>query len=280
MRITASPKGVLFFKQFLGMEVILMTGSTGFIGSHLAAKLDRYLPIPHDAIGLSHLPEFDRFFFLSTYGNLATHEETDLIVKANVTDLITVLKQIDLRHNFKSFTFVSTSSVRLKRQTMYSRTKKAAEEVLLSYLEKYDVPICIVRPFSVTGVGEQRQHLIPKLIRSCLEGERMDFVPNAVHDFIDVDDVVEGLLNLSSHGARGVFELGSGIAHTNDQVKEIVEKVTGQPANVDIVDKMRDYDNQEWVSGNFRARMYGWLNRITLEQSITNMVEEYKNGKK
>lgn len=252
-----------------------VTGSTGFVGSHLIKKLDSYTAIPHTDIPTTPITGFDRFFFLSTYGNMAQHEETDMIIQANVTDLIQVLKNIDLRGNFRSFVFMSTSSVRLKRQTQYSRTKKAAEEILLSYLEKYDVPICIIRPYSVTGVGEQKEHLIPKLIDSCLNGTRMDFVPKAVHDYIDVEDVIKGMLNLSSHGAKGKFELGSGQGYTNQEVREIVEKVTGQPANVDIVDKMRDYDNTEWVSGNYRARMYGWIPSKTLEQSITEMVEAY-----
>lgn len=261
------------------MEQIFISGYSGFVGSHLANRLDKFSPIPHDQIDTIKLAPFDFFYFCSTYGNMAFHTESDKIVKANVSDLITILNQIDFEKGFKSFVFISTSSVKLKRQTMYSRTKKAAEEILLAYIEKYNVPICIIRLFSVTGVGEQKEHLIPKLIDSCLNGTKMNFVLNPVHDWINVDDVVDGILNLSEHGARGVFELGTGIGTSNDDVRKIVEKVTSKKANIDIVNQMRDYDNQEWVSTNFRARMYGWLPKVTLETSIKNMVEEYKKNK-
>jgi len=202
-----------------------------------------------------------------------SHTDTNKIIKANVSDLIKILSQVDFTSRFESFVFVSSSSVRLKRQTMYSRTKKAAEEILLSYMEKYDVPICIIRPFSITGVGEQADHLIPKLIDSCLNGTKIDFVAEPVHDWIDVDDVAEGILNLSKHRAKGIYELGTGTDYTNDEVRLLVEKVTGKKANINPVARLRDYDTQDWVSSNFRSRSFGWLPKKSLEQSITEMVK-------
>ena len=257
--------------------MIYVTGSNGFIGSHLVKALGKksVTPIPHAKIKTIKLKSFDRFYFLSAYGNMYSHTNDKKIVQANVSDLIKMILQAD-GNPFNSFVYMSTSSVKLPKQTMYSRTKKASEEILLSFAEKYHRPICIIRPYSVTGVGEQEEHLIPTLIRSCLKGEPVNFVPQPTHDFIDVDDVVSGIINLSEHHARGIFELGSGKKHTNRQVLEIVEKVTGKKANINVVDGIRFYDTDNWVSTNFRARSYGWLPKKTLEQSIREQVEAYK----
>jgi len=246
----------------------------GFLGSHLSSKLKDLVHIPHEELQTIKLKHFDKFFFLSSYGNLISQTDEDMVYKANIEDLISILLQAkDIP--FRSFVFMSTSSVRLKIQTTYSRTKKAAEEILLAIMERHNVPICIIRPFSITGVGEQAEHLIPTLIRSCVTGEKMNFVKDAVHDFIDVDDVTEGIINLSNHSARGIYELGTGKGYTNQEVLDIVEKTTGKKANTNLVPSMRSYDNQEWTSNNYKARGYGWLNRITLEESIRNMVDEY-----
>jgi len=254
-----------------------ITGSHGFLGTHLlqALKGREVTAIPHAKIKTTKLEPFDNFYFLSTYGNMYFHKDDKKIIQANVSDLISMVLQVD-GEPFNSFVYMSTSSVKLPKQTMYSRTKKASEEILLSFAEKYHKPFCIIRPYSITGVGEQKEHLIPTLIRSCLEGEQVNFVPDPVHDFIDVDDVAAGIVNLSSHHARGIFELGSGRKHTNQQVLEIVEAITDKKANVNTVGQLRLYDNEDWVSSNFRARSYGWLPRVSLEESILEQVKAYK----
>ena len=258
--------------------MIYATGSKGFIGKHLLKALkEDVVCIPHDEITSVKLKSFDFFYFLSTYGNMYHHKENGKIFQANVVDLVSVLKQIS-KINFKSFIYMSTSSVKLRTQTMYSRSKKAAEEILLSYMEKYKAPICIIRPFSVTGVGEQKEHLIPTLIRSCMTGELVNFDPKATHDWIDVSDVVDGILNLSNHSAKGIFELGTGSQYTNQEVLNIVQMITEKKANINVVERLRDYDNENWVSTNFKARGYGWLPGKSLDTTIKEMVEAYESS--
>jgi len=252
-----------------------ITGANSFIGRHLVARLDAVVTIPHENIDKVHFSDAEKVFFLSAYGNMYWHTEDDKIIKANVSDLITVLGWIDWK-KIKSFVYLSTSSVKRKVQTTYSRTKKASEEILLSFMEKYNAPITIVRPLSVTGVGEQKEHLIPTLIRSCLTGEEMDFVPEPRHDWIDVEDLVDGIMMLSNKGIRGIFELGTGTSYSNQEVRLLVEKTTGKKANTHEVKSLRDYDDVEWISDNFKARGYGWLPNKSLEISIEEMVNAVK----
>lgn len=255
-----------------------ITGSNGFLGSHLIDKLkDNVIAIPHDEISTTKIDSFQKFFFVSTYGNMSFHDDDQKIIKANILDLVSVLSQIDFTNGMTSFIFVSTSSVKRHNKTMYSRTKNAAEEILLSFKEKYNAPICIIRPFTITGVGEQKEHLIPTLIRSCYTGESMPFVPDAVHDYVDVDDVVDAMIQLSDRHAKGIFEVGKGVGFTNLEIKEMVEKITGKKANTHEVSNMRSYDSADWVSTNFKIRNYGWHPKKSIELSIKEMVQEYLN---
>jgi len=260
-----------------------ITGSSGFLGSHLLEHLEDPHIIPHDFISTEEIKPFDYFYFLSAYGNLAGHDPKGAdadwkTLKANVFDVAqTIDKCKDIV--FKSFVFISTSSVKLETQTMYSRTKKAAEEILLAYKEKYRLPVCIIRPFSVTGVGEQRQHLIPTLLNAAQTGETVNFVREPVHDFIDVDDFTNGVVTLAKAGAKGIYELGSGIQTSNQEVLETVEKVTGKRININLVPSVRPYDTEQWVSTNLKARGFGWTPTKTLEQSITEMWKELNDSK-
>lgn len=248
-------------------------GANGFLGKHLSKKVD-CISIPHEEIQDKQIKPFDNLYYLASYGNLIHQTDVQATIKANVRDVICILDKA-IEHDFKSFVFISTSSVKLRTQTTYSRAKRAAEEILLAYLERYNKPICIIRPFSVTGVGEQKEHLIPTLIRSCMEGEQINFVESPKHDFIDVDDVVSGILNLSDHSARGIFELGTGVSYSNQEVLEMVEEATGKKAKVNRVSVMRNYDSDQWVSNNFRARSWGWMPQKTLKLSIMEMVKAY-----
>lgn len=241
----------------------VVTGGRGFIGSHLLKKLKGDTrSIPYTQISM--IEDTKTCYHLSTYGNMADHTDHYKMVKANVVDMVRLVAR-----PIEFIIFMSSSSVSLSVQTPYSRTKRAAEEILLALPEQKS---CIIRPYSVTGVGEQQQHLIPTLIRSCLSGEEMDFDPAPVHDFVDVEDVVDALISVADTRVRGILEFGSGIPRSNQEVLEMVETITGKKANIKNERKFREYDSSHWYC---RIHNANFLPKKKLEQSIVEMVEAY-----
>lgn len=248
----------------------ILTGGGGFIGSYIKKYLPRIECIPHELIHTSKIEEFRDFYFLSSYGNFTWQTDEKKIIQANILDLVHVLENINWRE-IHSFIYISSSSVMLENQTTYSRTKKAAEEILLSYQERYDAPILIIRPYSVTGVGDHMSHLIPTLIRAAKQRITIPFVEDASHDWIDVDDLVQGIMLLANKQAKGIFELGTGISTTNKEVKAIVEKLLG-PISIEKTASLRSYDALEWICKDKAAYDYGWTPKKSLEQIIKEMI--------
>ncbi len=253
-----------------------VSGSHGFIGKHLIERLtkagDSPIAVPHAAL-LDHLfwmMPSHRWFFISTYGNMASHTDPHLILRANVEELgrliVTMMREEMVPTD--CFLYMSSSSVNLGVQTVYSRTKRAGEEIVLS------MPVngCVVRPYSVTGLGEQPQHLIPTLIRSCMGGEHMNLVLEPVHDYVNVEDVVNGLLDLTRDKKTGVYEFGTGIDTSNEEVLAIVESVTGKKANVSVIDSCRPYDATDWYCKSPAAE---FRPTKSLSQTIQEMVEAH-----
>jgi nucleoside-diphosphate-sugar epimerase len=201
---------------------------------------------------------------------MAEHTDVSAALQANIVDLQYVLNE-SMKLGFAPdlFVYVSSSSVNLKHQTFYSNTKKAGELIVQSV----PIPSCIIRPYTIIGVGEQEQHLIPTLIRSCFTGEEMKFVPDATHDYVDVDDVVSGILMLADQRRTGVFELGTGVEVSNQEIRELVEEGCGYKANCRIVDNLRSYDNKDWYC-NEPAQ--DWSPRKSLRVSIAEMILAYK----
>ncbi len=249
-----------------------VTGGSGYIGQRLLSKLEgKTEAIPYSKLNDYYFDRYRRFFWLGTYGNMVGQDQQFTLWQSNIFDIVNALNRFLLNPPFGHFLFMSSSSVNLPVQTPYSRTKRSIEEILMG-LPSF--PSCIVRPYSVTGVGEQRNHLIPTLIRSCFEGESMNFVPDATHDYIDVEDVVTGMMILSKIEARGIYEFGNRIAISNEEVRRLVEEITGRKANIVSVGKLREYDNQDWCC---KTPNDYWQPTKSLRQSVTEMVTQYHN---
>ncbi|MEK9207505.1 MAG: hypothetical protein AAB922_03425, partial [Patescibacteria group bacterium] len=94
----------------------------------------------------------------------------------------------------------------------------------------------------------------------------------------DVRDVVDAILMLSHRSPEvtgRVFNLSSNKSTSNQEVLEIVEKLTGKKANLKMVGQMRAYDNKNWVVDNSEMLKLGWSLRYSLEDSVRNMIENY-----
>jgi len=69
------------------------------------------------------------------------------------------------------------------------------------------------------------------------------------------------------------YEIGTGKMYSNQEVREIVEEVTGKKANVRLVDSMRTYDTSHWVADTRAMDDLGWQAKKGLFQTITEMVK-------
>lgn len=256
---------------------IAVSGSNGFLGGALAKRLEQS---GHQVFKLGRdgaIPKDSHVVFdCAAYGNLSSQRDNPHeIYNAN---LLRVIESINNLPKDVPFIFVSTSSVLRPKQNLYSLSKRAAEDYIKLAVEDRGIKAAIIRPYAITGVGEQEEHLIPTLIRSCLNGEEMPFVGWPVHDFIDVEDVVDAMLIIKEMGKLNgeVYEVGRGIQYTNQEVLDMVEKVSGRQANTKETFGMRSYDSKEWFANTTTIKNLGWEPEKSLEQSIKEMVNEKK----
>ena len=251
-------------------ERCLVTGSHGFLGAHLVVSLEHqgHTVFKGDREG-NCPPNIDIIYDLASFGNLYDQQDPLEINRANVERLYHLLENAQ---GYKSFIVTSSNSVKLPVLSQYAETKLKAEFMAESY-RNTGLPISVVRPFTVVGVNEPKQHLIPALIRSCLYGEEIPFVPNPVHDFIAVEDVVEAYITVAEKGTDFLYEAGRGDSYSNAEIKQMVEQVTGRQAHVKIVDSMRPYDTDKWQADNQSLLDLGWRPRVSIWQTITEMVE-------
>lgn len=269
-------------------EKIAITGANGFIGQALVKYLEldnEILCVPrsclYEPVELeSAINKFNPsiIIHLATAGNIYNKDDDDTIFVANIFSLYNLIRASALV-NYKAFVYFSSSSVALENQTMYSITKYWGE-VLSKYTAKFNnKPITICRPSSVTGIGEQDTHLIPVLIKSACTDGKIDFVEDATHDFIDINDIisaVEVLIENIDITKGNVYNISTNKMYTNTQVKDIVEKVSGKQIKYNKVDSLRKYDNSNWRVNNKSLKLLGWKPKVKLIDSVVNMYTKYK----
>lgn len=119
----------------------------------------------------------------------------------------------------------------LEPNTEYGFSKAAATLYCHAMIDRFNIPITTLRPFSPFGYFEEKSRLIPSLILASLKRETLPLSsPTSVRDFIFIEDVIEAYKSTIENRNRVVGEvinIGSGIAHTVGDVVEIMKRLSG-----------------------------------------------------
>lgn len=259
------------------MITSIVIGSKGFLGKHLVAKLKT---IGHTVIELHHdksyeIKEADYIFYLASYGNHFQQKDKYETVKANIIDLIDLLR-VTKDINYKGFIHFSTSSVTLPVQTLYSDTKAVAEVLCKRYVRKYKKPIVSVRPSSIYGEGEAEFRFIPTIIRSLKNGTTMPFT-EGVHDWMYVSDFIDGVVkvmdNVQTLAGKSI-PIGTGEQSSNHKVAMLLENISGIKIKIeDSAEVKRPYDTKNWVADTTIMKSLGFEPKHTLDEGLRKTYE-------
>jgi len=112
----------------------------------------------------------------------------------------------------------------------YGASKAAADMLVRAAAAEFGVPLTILRPFSFTGLGDDRNRLFPSLLRSAATGEILRLsVGDQLRNHCSARDIAAGILAAllsppTSSEAR-IFNLGSGQAIP---LRDVVRKVVSE----------------------------------------------------
>jgi UDP-glucose 4-epimerase len=123
---------------------------------------------------------------------------------------------------------------------LYGLTKLHTEAFTRYLSHRHGFTGWSIRMFNVIGSGETNPHLVPEVVSQLKRGATSLRLGNIAprRDFIDVHDVVAGLLRLCAADADaltatgGILNLGSGHAHSVADVIAQIRQVSGLQFNV------------------------------------------------
>lgn len=286
-------------------KVAILTGMSGFIGMSLANRL---VSEGYEVVGIKHEDllnpaklekafkevEPDYVFHLASYGNHNTHKEIDEIFNANVIKTYFLLRYAT-QSTAKAIVNFSTQSVygdypfplnvnfKPLTTTFYGCTKVCGEYLSQAFSEEFKKPIITIRPFSVYGEGEASHRFIPTAINSILKGDEFTLYGEPRHDWIYIEDFIDGVLKALKDGEKRyghtTYNIATGESFSNLEVVKELEKIAGRTANYKLVEGKRASNDVLGIQAdNSMLKDIGWKQKTTLNMGLTKVYEFLKKN--
>lgn len=165
----------------------------------------------------------------------------------------------------------------VKPNNPYAKSKYMAEELCEFYARQFGVKVCIIRPFNVYGPGQKENFLIPQIIghamhQDCIQV--LDLAPR--RDYIYLDDLLEAIrLTVNRVQEYEVFNIGSGVSYSVEEVIETVQGILGSKKPVVCKNETRKNELNNVVADITHAgEVLGWKPAHSLEQGLREMIEK------
>jgi len=290
---------------------VLITGSSGFVGQHLAGLLgehgysvhclDRIAPqgLPEgcqplvadlgDAASLGDLaPEWFGVIHLAG-ASIPSLFKTNAPVIANLQLTLNLLEHLQAaRVLLVSSCHVYAPSGQLRHedgpiapQGGYGLSKHLLEQLAPHFQDRLDIRIA--RPFNHLGPGLRPELMVPSLLRRLAADPGEVAAPvvmqgqNNVRDFIDVRDVVSAYLAILEMEApvHRTFNVCTGRPTSVADVVETVLDLKGSHRPIQFQDQPMSRDDIPFLVGDPSRLMdhSGWSPRFSLRDSLATMLE-------
>lgn len=229
------------------MKKILITGCSGYIGSHLTKMLEKDYEVhgldirdPQHPVEVFYNLDINRVFNLDTEYDAVIHlaalvnvgESEKVPIQYYITNLNGTMNVIN-KVKTKNFIFASTGAAELC-ESAYGISKRAAEDVVREYYTVHNpTPYTIFRFYNVIGTDGYKptnpDGLMYNLIKAVDSGEfyifgkdyEQSYDGTAIRDYVHVNEICHALKMAIEKPANSVESLGHGVGHT---VREIVNK--------------------------------------------------------
>jgi UDP-glucose 4-epimerase len=277
-------------------KTVLITGASGFLGRHLAARLAEITRcvrcVSRRDVNLGDA-DATLDLFAKTKPEIVFHLAS---ASGGSTGIDNVLPHLHDDINTTVNCLVAAQKVGVERfvipgstdetlpgavpESPYAMAKATCVRYGQMFHRLYGTPTVTCRIFMTYGPGQKPRKIVPYIVRSMLSGESPSVAsPDRLVDWIHVDDAIEAILlsGITPGIAGETIDVGSGrLVSIGDLAAMIQGMIPKAPpitsANVPPFGGVREAD---LAPGQ---RLLGWTPRVALPDGLASTIEWYRSA--
>lgn len=302
--------------HYLKRRRVLITGITGFVGSHLAKRLTDVGAVVY---GMSRTTERERVM----KGDVLDFPSVDRIMKdrhigicihlageslvesgqkdpyhtyrVNIQGTLNVLESAR-KNKIEKVIIASTSHVYgenkppfreehlPKPSRPYETSKACVDLIAQSYADTFGLPIAIPRFVNIYGPGDLNfDRLIPRIIKSLLCHTPLKlWGGSAVRDYLYIDDAVSAYvclaaIDVSQVGKNRIFNFGGGNVISVKKLVDTIACLSGEKLRIEKIESVRKLEiSHQYVTWMKAKKVLGWKPAFSLEEGLKSALDWYR----
>jgi CDP-paratose synthetase len=291
---------------------VLVTGATGFVGTHLIPKLDKFEykiivrelseyyqteeQIVYNKNNLSQFCLEIKEFNPDIAIHLASHltslddlENIEKIIDSNILFLSVLLKALDstslkLFINTGTFAEFYFNNEIENPAYFYAASKTAIKPIIKYFQNLSKFKVFNIIPYTIYGGKSKSKKVIDYLLDSTKPDSLIDMTDgNQILDFIHIEDVVNFYLTcLNNHHLLKDHEnyyLGTGVGTSIKQLASLIEIETNLSTNINWGKREhRPLDIMKAVAPvSKNSKQLGWKPKVSIQQGLRTLLNKGRN---
>ncbi|MDB4256318.1 NAD-dependent epimerase/dehydratase family protein [Flavobacteriaceae bacterium] len=278
---------------------VLLTGSSGFIGSNLSTFLnDKNIEIfkvskseGYDLLDWSkiqNLPKCDIIIHLAAYTFVPDSFENPRDYYYN--NITITLNILELARSWNAKVIYMSSycygppkyipvdeNHSINPHNPYSQTKWISEELCSAYSRDFGLSVIAFRLFNVYGPNQKGSFLIPEILNNIKHNNKVKLKdPRPKRDFIHVNDVVLAIYKSLEIDFKGFneFNLGTGRSISVKELVNAIKDINKLDFKIEFTNEYRKGEVLDSVADISKLRKYfSWSPSISFEKGVLTLFD-------
>ena len=158
----------------------------------------------------------------------------------------------------------------------YAASKLAAELFCRTYHHLYNLPVTVIRPFTVYGPRQRPEMAISLFTGQIEAGEEISIFGDGTskRDYTFVSDIVDGMLRALTSKNRGfeIFNLGDSRPVVLSSLIHIIEAAVGKKARIKYLPEQKGDMPITYADISRAGKYLGYEPKVTIEEGISRFV--------